>query len=313
MRTYSGDIDKIRSNMLPVLNKWLTSNSLSFEKIEIGKPWPGPYGFYVDDRSISPSELILRSHSLEYFEHVSVIISFFNESQNIKRLWYQLQELSKILDVSEFIFVDNGSTDDTLPLLQELALSNCLIKVLSNQYPSSYSNGYNTALANATGQSVLMLHADCQINIDASYKLWVESMLAIKNDGSSSPKRNNNIVFSIRQNRQTITEYLFTFVNNCIASAFLFKGSYIDFNSQPKIFPRSICGTGINAPGYLFDLQLSLKLFLSSLSSGYTICPSINSISMPRMHGQSSWNSSLMKRFCISLSYLKFYILNFNI
>lgn len=56
MRTYQGDLDAIDLHVLPVINAWLVKHDIPHDEVRLGKPWPGPDGFYVDDRAIRPSE-----------------------------------------------------------------------------------------------------------------------------------------------------------------------------------------------------------------------------------------------------------------
>jgi len=58
MRTYSGDIEKINEYTKPVIENWLKKWEIPYDQLLIGKPWPGEFGFYIDDRAIRPNELI---------------------------------------------------------------------------------------------------------------------------------------------------------------------------------------------------------------------------------------------------------------
>ncbi len=58
MRTYNGDIDKINKYTKPILIKWLRKWDIPYDELIFGKPWPGPKGYYVDDRTIRPKELL---------------------------------------------------------------------------------------------------------------------------------------------------------------------------------------------------------------------------------------------------------------
>ena len=64
MRTYQGNIGKINKNTLPCIMDWLEKHNIPFDEIIVGKPWCGHNGFYVDDKSIRPSEF----NSLSYDE-----------------------------------------------------------------------------------------------------------------------------------------------------------------------------------------------------------------------------------------------------
>jgi len=57
MRTYQGDVEKIKLHVLPVLEDWLERNQVPYHQIEVGKPW-GPDVYYVDDRSIQPQDFV---------------------------------------------------------------------------------------------------------------------------------------------------------------------------------------------------------------------------------------------------------------
>jgi len=56
MRTYEGNIGKINKNTLPIILEWLEKHNIPFDEVIVGKPWCGFDGFYVDDKSIRPSE-----------------------------------------------------------------------------------------------------------------------------------------------------------------------------------------------------------------------------------------------------------------
>lgn len=58
MRTYNGNIDLILQNTKPILEKWLKKWNIQYDELIFGKPWPGPDGMYIDDRTLRPRELI---------------------------------------------------------------------------------------------------------------------------------------------------------------------------------------------------------------------------------------------------------------
>lgn len=58
MNSYNNNIELIKKNTLPKITKWLKKNNIIYDELIIGKPWCGPNGFYVDDRSIRPDEFI---------------------------------------------------------------------------------------------------------------------------------------------------------------------------------------------------------------------------------------------------------------
>ena len=62
MRSYEGSIGKINKFTVPVLVDWLFKHEIPYDELIVGKPWPGPDGYYIDDRSIRPSEFLTLSH-----------------------------------------------------------------------------------------------------------------------------------------------------------------------------------------------------------------------------------------------------------
>jgi len=64
MRTYKGNLGKINKHTLPIVLEWLEKYNVPFDEVIVGKPWCGNDGFYVDDKSIRPSEF----NSLTYDE-----------------------------------------------------------------------------------------------------------------------------------------------------------------------------------------------------------------------------------------------------
>lgn len=62
MRTFEGNVGKMNIHTLPVIIEWLNRHEVPYDEIVLGKPWCGFDGFYVDDKSIRPSEFA----SLDY-------------------------------------------------------------------------------------------------------------------------------------------------------------------------------------------------------------------------------------------------------
>lgn len=58
MKTYNGDLKLINKHTRPIIEKWLSKWDIPYDELIVGKPWPGPFGFYIDDRAIRPNELM---------------------------------------------------------------------------------------------------------------------------------------------------------------------------------------------------------------------------------------------------------------
>jgi capsule biosynthesis phosphatase len=62
MRTYEGNVGKINIHTLPTIIEWLDKHNVPYDEIIVGKPWCGNEGFYIDDKSIRPSEFASMSY-----------------------------------------------------------------------------------------------------------------------------------------------------------------------------------------------------------------------------------------------------------
>ncbi|MFO6423877.1 capsular biosynthesis protein [Motilimonas sp. KMU-193] len=56
MRTHEGNVGKINIHTLPIITQWLDKHNVPYDEVIVGKPWCGHDGFYIDDRSVRPSE-----------------------------------------------------------------------------------------------------------------------------------------------------------------------------------------------------------------------------------------------------------------
>lgn len=68
MNSYQGNLGLINANTAKVLLQWLDKWEVPYDEIIYGKPWPGHYGFYVDDRAIRPDEFLKMTP--EQMDHV---------------------------------------------------------------------------------------------------------------------------------------------------------------------------------------------------------------------------------------------------
>lgn len=92
---------------------------------------------------------------------ISVVIPARNESENLPLC---LEELSKeLLDQKinhEILVVDDGSTDNTPRLLQDMALQNPTIRYLRNDGESGFGRAVRIGLKEFTGDAVAIMMAD---------------------------------------------------------------------------------------------------------------------------------------------------------
>jgi len=63
MRTHEGNVGKINVHTLPGIIDWLNKHDIPYDEIIVGKAWCGFDGFYVDDKSVRPSEFASMSYA----------------------------------------------------------------------------------------------------------------------------------------------------------------------------------------------------------------------------------------------------------
>lgn len=68
MNTYKGNLGLINKDTAIVLNEWLKKWNIPYDEILFGKPWPGHFGFYVDDRSVRPDEFL--NHNFDELDEI---------------------------------------------------------------------------------------------------------------------------------------------------------------------------------------------------------------------------------------------------
>lgn len=100
---------------------------------------------------------------------ISIIIPCFNVGKYIKRCYHSLT-LQKNVESVEFIFVNDGSADDTLSILQDIKSKDNRVEVI-NQKNAGVSAARNAALEIAKGKYVYLLDGDDYLTENALYEL----------------------------------------------------------------------------------------------------------------------------------------------
>ena len=132
---------------------------------------------------------------------ISIVTPCFNEEENVKEVYQRVKDVfAQIAGYRyEHIFIDNSSTDKTVPILREIAKNDFNVKVIINSRNFGVMNGYY-ALLQSAGDAVIQVVADLQdppSMIKDLIKKWEEGykiVLAVKNKSEES-----SVMFAIRQ------------------------------------------------------------------------------------------------------------------
>ena len=93
---------------------------------------------------------------------ISVVIPAFNEAQNIPQLVERVARALREESDWELIVVDDGSTDDTLPILKKLTETVPNVRYLSLTRNFGHQTALKAGLDHASGNCVISLDADLQ-------------------------------------------------------------------------------------------------------------------------------------------------------
>jgi len=97
------------------------------------------------------------------FKKVSVLIPLFNEDESIKPLVAEIKAaLKKIFIDYEILFIDDGSTDNSLAIIKELAKVDPKIKYISFRRNYGKSAALQVGFKEVTGDAVITMDADLQ-------------------------------------------------------------------------------------------------------------------------------------------------------
>jgi glycosyltransferase involved in cell wall biosynthesis len=227
----------------------------------------------------------------------SLIIPCYNESKNIPLLLERCKKFSNNNTI-ELIIVNNGSTDDTETVLNNLLPSYNNFRTVKVKKNIGYGFGIIQGLKSAKGQVLGWTHADMQTD---PYD-FLKGIDFFK-------ESNKNIFVKGKRHGRPFGDTFFT-IGMSIFESILLRKKLWDINAQPTIFPKSFFESLKNPPN---DFSLDLYFYYKALESNLEV----NRFSVlfgERAHGVSHWNidfSSKLKFIYRTINYslkLKKYI-----
>src|SRR5882762_7580086 len=123
-----------------------------------------------------------KAHSVN--TRISVVVPVLNEADGIPQLRCKLGRVQSVLAEfgdTEFVFVDDGSTDATLPLLRKAFPEGELCRILSHGRNRGVGAAFRTGFQQASGNIVCTIDADCSYEPEGLKRL-VEEMIEAKAD-----------------------------------------------------------------------------------------------------------------------------------
>lgn len=206
----------------------------------------------------------------------SLVVPCYNEAASLPLLLDRCKEVTRRPDI-EIILVDNGSTDDSPQVLQNMLpqYPGCRsVRVEKNQ---GYGFGILSGLKAAKGEILGWTHADMQ----------TDPQDALRGLGLFNQYGLNTFVKG-RRNGRAFTDVAFTVGMSVFETMLLGKPMW-DINAQPTMFSRTFFETWQDPP---YDFSLDLYAYYQAHCAGLEVRRFPVRFG-ERAHGVSHWNVNL--------------------
>jgi dolichol-phosphate mannosyltransferase len=152
---------------------------------------------------------------------LTIVVPVFNEEESIKETINRLLSLKNSFDREsvdvEFMFVDDGSSDESLKILKESAINNNQIKIISFSRNFGHQIAITAGIDESKGDYVAIIDADLQDPPELIFEMYLKSL------------EGYDVVYGKRKNRAGET-----FFKKYTASLFY---KFLNFMSETEI-PR---------------------------------------------------------------------------
>jgi glycosyltransferase involved in cell wall biosynthesis len=224
---------------------------------------------------------------------ISIVVPLYNEEENVRELHGRLKEvLEQLGSEYELIFVDDGSSDRTLPLLQEIQSGDDRVVVLSLRRNFGQTAAFAAGFDYARGDVIVTMDGDLQ------------------NDPKDIPRlidmiRENDIVSGWRRNRKD--PFFSRRLPSLIANRLISKVTGVDLHDY-----------GCSLKAYRQEVIKNLKLygemhrFIPAVANLYGVkIAEVETAHHPRLRGKSKYGISRTIRVVLDLITVKF-LLSFS-
>lgn len=223
----------------------------------------------------------------------SIIVPCYDEAENIPSL---LEGFAAFLSGgnSELILVNNGSTDSTINMENEMKSRYPFLKWINIEKNIGYGHGIFTGLKQAQGKYIGYTHADLQTD-PTDVKKAVDLITSLSSSGKV-------LVKGSRKGRSRIDRF-FSRSMELIVKMFL-KQSLKEINAQPNIFTRDIFENLKTPP---LEWGFDLYLYYAAVKTGCDI-RRFDVFFPERKSGTSKWNRGFFSKIAFSFRMIKYCI-----
>jgi glycosyltransferase involved in cell wall biosynthesis len=203
----------------------------------------------------------------------SLIIPCYNEAANLPLLLERCEKLIEQKNI-EILLVDNGSTDESQKVLQDLILAYPGFRVVRLEENKGYGFGILAGLRASRGDVLGWTHADMQTDP-------MDMLLGLK----IFEKYGMDVFIKGRRHERPLGDVAFTIGMSFFETLLLFKPMW-DINAQPTMFSRQFFESWEHPP---HDFSLDLFAYYQAKVKGVKVYR-FPVLFGQRAHGLSHWN-----------------------
>lgn len=208
---------------------------------------------------------------------LSIAAPAYNEADcllEVVNSWTNYLDQNSIIGDYEIIICNDGSTDDTGLILNNLAKNNPKIKVIHFINNVGAAAALKSAIKNTQMELVFLLDSDGQFPI-SNFKAMLNKMVKSKCEA----------VIGIRKKKATIKERFGSYSSGLVANL-VFKSKLNDFNSACKLVTGDVLrGLSLEAIGMNYSTEITARLLENKVSIN-----EINIVHKQRLGGNSKMN-----------------------
>ncbi|NWF97833.1 MAG: glycosyltransferase family 2 protein [Nitrospirae bacterium] len=219
---------------------------------------------------------------------LSVVVPLYNEEENVRLLHQKLREaLDPAVEEYELLFVDDGSTDSTLRILEELQAKDNHITVLSLRRNFGQTAAFAAGFDFARGEVIVTMDGDLQ-NDPADIPKFLN--LIKENDLVSGWRKKRKDPFFSRRLPSIIANWLISKVTGV---------KLHDYGCSLKAYRRDV----------IKNLRLygEMHRFIPAVASWYGVrVAEVETVHHPRLRGKSKYGISRTIKVVLDLITVKF-------
>jgi glycosyltransferase involved in cell wall biosynthesis len=219
---------------------------------------------------------------------LSIVIPLFNEEENVKELHEKLKKTLDSLDKEyEILFIDDGSTDKTLSILEEIQAHDKRVLVLSLRRNFGQTAAFAAGFDFARGDVIFTMDGDLQ-NDPADIPKLLELMK--DNDLVSGWRKKRKDPFLTRRLPSKIANWLISNVTGV---------KLHDYGCSLKAYRRDVIKN--------LKLYGEMHRFIPAVASWYGVrIAEVETVHYPRLKGRSKYGISRTIKVVLDLITVKF-------